>query len=173
MISSHPTDPKEYQEWIKKLERDWQAGLIPNPQAVAIIISSDQNEVLLQLRDNNPEISFANFWTLPGGVVETNETPERVARRELAEETGLHLQLSRWKVYNRTSENHKIVIEQYVYTGTTRQPASEMILGEGQAIQFFRPNELQALPIAYGFDKLLVEFFDVYRLGKTNRSIET
>src|SRR5690625_4976152 len=33
-------------------------------------------------------------WTLPGGGMEPDETPEQTARRELLEETGLHVQLT-------------------------------------------------------------------------------
>ena len=159
MTDSHPNDPQAYQEWVNQLEQKWRAGLIPDPQAVAIIVVNDKGEVLLQLRDNNPNITFANFWTLPGGVVEASETIEAAASRELAEETGLSLDLSHWKVYKRESKNRKFLIEQHVYTGKTQVEISEMILGEGQALQFFKQQDLPALPIAYGFDKLLQEFF--------------
>lgn len=157
--TSPPKDPDAFQEWIKQLEQKWQAGVIPDPQAVAIIVVNHGNEVLLQLRDNNPKISFANAWTLPGGVVEPNETPQQAAHRELAEETGLQLQLSLWKMYRRKPVNRQFVIEQLVYVGRTRQEIDEMILGEGQALHFFRRDELPTLSIAFEFDKLLNEFF--------------
>ena len=79
-----PNDPLAYQEWVKELERQWQAGLVPDPQTVAII-TNNRNEVLLQLRDNNPNISYPNSWTLPGGVIEPPETPNQAAQRELAD----------------------------------------------------------------------------------------
>ena len=156
----HPDDPLAYQEWIEQLEQKWQAGLIPDPQAVAIILINDRKEVLLQLRDNNPAISFANSWTLPGGVVESGETPEQAAHRELAEETGLDLKLFNWKVYKRRPRNRQFVIEQHVYFGKTHQKADEMILGEGQDLRFFRKDELASLSVAFEFDILLNEFFD-------------
>ena len=160
MTDPHPTDPLAYQEWVNRLEQKWQAGLIPDPQTVAIIVLNDRYEVLLQLRDTNPNISFANSWTLPGGVVESNETPEQAARRELAEETGIYVNLSNWKVYKRKPQNRKFSIEQHVYRGKTQQEINEMTLGEGQALQFFKQEELSALSIAYDFDKLLDEFFN-------------
>jgi len=160
--ASHPTDLQEYQEWVKELDKKWEAGLIPDPQAVAIIITNDQNEVLLQLRDNNPKISFANHWTLPGGAVNPGENHEEAARRELFEETGLQVSLSYWKVYKRKS-NNKFIIEQHVFIGKTRQEANVMSLGEGQALKFFSKEEIFSLPIGYDFDKLLDEFFDLIK----------
>ncbi len=160
MTAPHPNDPLAHQEWVKQLEQKWQAGLIPDPQTVAIIVLNDRDEVLLQLRDNDPNIAFANSWTLPGGVVESNETPEQAAKRELAEETGIHSELSHWKVYKRKPQNRKFSIEQHVYIGKTQQGVGEMTLGEGQALKFFRQEELAALSIAYDFDKLLDEFFE-------------
>ena len=160
MTDPHPNDPLAYQEWVNQLEQKWQAGLIPDPQAVAIIVLNDQGEVLLQLRDSDPNIAFANFWTLPGGVVAANETTEEAARRELLEETGLSSDLAHWKFYRRESKNRKFLIEQHIYTCQTQQDISEMVLGEGQALQFFKQEELPGLSIAYGFDELLNEFFE-------------
>jgi 8-oxo-dGTP diphosphatase len=158
--TSPPDDPIAYQEWLDALEQKWQAGLIPDPQAVSIILVNPRGEVLLQLRDNNPNISFANSWTLPGGVVELHEAPEKAAQRELAEETGIHSKLSHWKTYKRKHQKRKFTIEQHVYTGTTHQEASEMTLGEGQALNFFKREKLPTLSIGFDFDKLLDEFFE-------------
>ena len=158
--TSPPSDPDAFQEWIKQLEQKWQTGVISDPQAVAVILLNNRNEVLLQLRDNNPKISFANLWTLPGGVVEPDETPEQAAHRELTEETGLQLKLSHWKSYNRKPQNRQFLIEQHIYVGRTHQSTDEMSLGEGQALRFFRRDELSSLRIAFEFDKLLDEFFE-------------
>lgn len=47
-------------------------------------------EVLLVKRRKEP---YKNFWALPGGFLEIEETPEEGARRELKEETGLAIDL--------------------------------------------------------------------------------
>ena len=49
-------------------------------------LDEDDLKVLLIQRDNEP---FAGQWALPGGFVETDETLETAAMRELVEETGL------------------------------------------------------------------------------------
>ncbi len=158
----HPTDPHEYKEWVKELKRKWEAGGIPDPQTVAIIITNNRNEVLLQLRDDNLQITFANHWTLPGGVVNPGETHEEAACRELFEETGLRSSLSHWKMYRRNSDE-KFLIEQHVYFCKPEKNVNEMDLGEGQALEFFGEEKLGSLLIGYDFDKLLDEFFDRFK----------
>ena len=114
---------------------------------------------MIQLRENNPGIEFANHWTLPGGRVEAGETPQAAAGRELLEETGLALPLTLWKVYERSHQSRNFQIEQYVFRGHTDKPTDDMILGEGAALRYIERENISALPIAYGFDQLLVEFF--------------
>ena len=153
-----PTDPDAYRVWVKQLEREWQQGLIPDPRAVAVILTNPRGEVLLQLRDDNPKISFAGSWTLPGGVVEGDETPAQAAHRELAEETGLAEELTHWRSYQWKPEDCLFSVEQHIYIGRTQRETDEMTLGEGQALQYFALDELASLSIAFGFDRLIVEF---------------
>lgn len=49
------------------------------------------NEILLQRRDNKPEILNPNTLVIPGGGLEKGENPHMAAVRELREETGLEL----------------------------------------------------------------------------------
>ena len=126
---------------------------------VAIIVENPRNEVLLLLRDDKSGLEFANFWTLPGGRVEERETPEMAAHRELLEETGLELPLSPWKTYKRRHQSRDLVVRQHVYVGQTDREVQDLMLGEGQALRYFSQKEVVSLPIAYGFDTLLREFF--------------
>ncbi len=125
---------------------------------VAIIIENLKGEVLIQLRENRPNLPFANQWTLPGGKVEPNEVPIKAAMRELQEETELNTPLLFWKMYERFGKNH-IQIEQHVFIGITSEPLENIVLGEGAALRFIAEKDIQSLQIAYGFDKLIEEFF--------------
>jgi len=134
-------------------------ALVTEIPVVAIIVENPCNEVLLLLRDQKPGLEFAGFWTLLGGRVEEGETTEMAAHRELLEETGLELPLSPWKTYKRRHQSRDLVIQQHVYVGQTDREIQDMHLGEGQALRYFSQQEIVSLPIAYGFDTLLEDFF--------------
>lgn len=54
-----------------------------------IIYSSDRQSILLVLRRDIP------VWVLPGGGIDSGETPAEAALREVKEETGLNCQIKR------------------------------------------------------------------------------
>jgi len=54
--------------------------------ATTIIITTKDNKVLLQLRDQNPNIEFPGFTSLLSGYINSNETPKEALIRELKEE---------------------------------------------------------------------------------------
>ena len=58
-----------------------------NPKPTATLICIENKKILLVKRAFNPA---KGFWSLPGGFMELNETPEQAAQRELKEETNLN-----------------------------------------------------------------------------------
>lgn len=58
-----------------------------HPQA-AIAVLYQEDQFLLQLRDDNPEIRWPGQWAFFGGHVERQEFPDAAMRRELLEEIG-------------------------------------------------------------------------------------
>src|SRR5262245_14997600 len=65
--------------------------LYRNPVPAAGVILVDDGQVLLVKRRYAPR---ARRWCLPAGFMEYGETPERCARRELKEETGIVARLT-------------------------------------------------------------------------------
>lgn len=64
-----------------------------NPLPVAVSIAVDKNgNIFLAKRNLAPG---KNKWALPGGFLESNESPEKACLRELKEETGLRGRIKR------------------------------------------------------------------------------
>lgn len=59
---------------------------------VIVLIEDAQGRLLLAKRGHNP---WKEYWNLPAGYVEFNEPPEQAAVREVREETGLEVELTR------------------------------------------------------------------------------
>lgn len=60
-------------------------SLIP---AASAVVADDQGRILLARRRDN------NLWTVPGGAMEPGETIVESAIREVAEETGVHVEIT-------------------------------------------------------------------------------
>lgn len=55
---------------------------------VSVFPVNKRREILLQLRDDRPDLDGAGTWSTLGGLLERGETAEEGARRELQEECG-------------------------------------------------------------------------------------
>ena len=122
----------------------------------SVIIQNKDSEILLLLRNNESTIGYPNHWTLIGGKVKDGELPEMAAHRELEAETGLKADLTFWKRYDR--EHPLFIVDQYIYVGKVDASLESMVWEEGQALQFFKPEEIGRLKIGYGFKVLLKEY---------------
>ncbi|WP_430640057.1 NUDIX hydrolase (plasmid) [Crocosphaera watsonii WH 8501] len=108
----------------------------------AIIYQGDR--LLLQLRDNKPEIYYPNYWGLFGGLMEPGELPLEAIRRELEEELGWSPPNCRFLC---TWEDPTIPSMTYVFAVPLTVNISYLKLTEGQALELFTLNELTKLPI--------------------------
>ena len=64
-----------------------------NPLPVAVCAAiNDRGKILITKRNLNPGY---NKWALPGGFIESHETPEKACLRELEEETGVKGQVNK------------------------------------------------------------------------------
>ncbi len=61
-----------------------------NPIACCSIVLHQENKVLMLQRAKEP---FKNYWVLPGGFMNIDETPQDAIKRETKEETGLDIEI--------------------------------------------------------------------------------
>jgi 8-oxo-dGTP diphosphatase len=131
---------------------------VPDMQWSGIVLVNGRGEILLNLRDDKPEINWPNQWDVIGGVVEDGETPDECMVREMMEETGERLREFRaFKVYDVPLLKGEVA-SFHVFSARLEKAASELVLGEGQEHRFFAVSDLEALEIVRGTDMVLREF---------------
>lgn len=134
-------------------------------QSVGVLLRNPRGQILLQQRDDKPDLLFPGCWTTFGGRVEEGETPDEAMRRELLEEIELEPDVTLWKVFEhrqRIVDDMVVTVEQYVYVGAIDREPSEITLNEGQALGFFSLGDIDNLPIAFGFAPMFKEYFEVF-----------
>ncbi len=134
-----------------------------NRAVVGMILYTDDGRVLLQQRDDKPEIPYPGFWTLFGGAVEAGETPDEAVHRELMEELSISLPMAFWHDYvcPVRSKPGGVTTRNFVYTARLVQPVESLTLYEGQAMRLFSPSEAMRLELAYAQSGVLRGWFDV------------
>jgi 8-oxo-dGTP diphosphatase len=132
---------------------------------VGAILFNDAGEVLLQQRDDRPDLRYPGYWTFFGGAVEAGEQPDVAILRELQEELELvDLAPRFWTSYvcpARTVE-HVIQTTNHLYIARLNRPVSTLTLLEGQDMRYFARADALALELAFAQSPLLARFFDEY-----------
>lgn len=110
-----------------------------------------RGRILMARRGKEP---LKDWWSLPGGAVETGETLDQAVRREVLEETGLVIEpVRRFEIFERimhdtegATEYHYILID-YV----CRVTGGTLCAGDDVAqVQWMRQEELAVLQITEG-----------------------
>lgn len=120
----------------------------------SIIFVNDNSHVLLFLRDNNPSIPFPNMWDVPGGHVEDNETPDQCIVREMKEEMGMNL--DGFQIFSIEEFDDRI---EYSFWKKENIDITKVVLTEGQYLKWFSEDDINKTELAYGFNKILEDFF--------------
>ncbi|WP_208430475.1 NUDIX domain-containing protein [Methyloceanibacter sp. wino2] len=123
----------------------WGREALYTPMAVidlsAVILYDDQDRILLQHRTDDAP-TFPGYWSFFGGGVEPGETLEEAAVREAYEELSYTLKApSHW--LSQRFSNAGRAYAQHIFLEP--YDGAELILGEGQAMKWFAPNETGVL----------------------------
>ena len=121
-----------------------------------IILVNPAGSILLQLRDDIPSIPFPGMWALPGGVLEPGELPLDCILREVDEELGARLDPS--TVTHVVSKTRSYGLE-HTFTAPFDATIDEIDLTEGQRVEWFTPEQIESLDLAYEDDQVLESFF--------------
>lgn len=114
------------------------ASAEPPPIQIAMVILHHRGRVLLQHRDDRPDVAWPGHWGIFGGHVEDGEPPLQAARREMLEELGLELGPELDLVY-RGCDGMR---ERHVFLAELPRPPEELVLKEGQGMALYSLNEL-------------------------------
>lgn len=118
------------------------------PHFVGVFPVNARGELLLQLRDNRPELYGPGTWSTLGGSLDPGEEPESCALREVEEETGrrperlLHLATVR-----RARPDRPLTYTFDIYAAPVAWPLDELVLTEGQGLAWLPAARVQTLPL--------------------------
>jgi 8-oxo-dGTP diphosphatase len=112
-------------------------------QAVGIIITNENNEILL-LQRGPASRSEHGKWESTGGALEENETPEETCKREIMEELGVELlSLTELFIDEDPEGNWRV----YVFEGKIQGDPKIMEPEHCSGIQWVKRSELSSIDL--------------------------
>lgn len=137
----------------------------PTRPAAAVAILYQNNQFLLQLRDDKPEIRYPGHWAFFGGHLEPDESPETALKRELQEEIGYRPpEVHYFRSYRTVGQ-----IIRHVFYAPLTVEVNQLQLNEGQDLKLstieevrqgycFSHRSSQTRPLANPHRQILLDF---------------
>lgn len=127
----------------------------------ALVMAQDgAGRVLMQLRDDRPDIAAPGQWGLFGGAVEAQETLAEAAVREFHEETGVWLAEAELAPLVRVPSQARADGVLYVFHTDRVIAPGEVRLGEGAGFAVLTPAQLLSFEVIAPLRPLFAEMFD-------------
>ena len=119
-----------------------------NHTVKAVIYSKDK--ILLQLRDQKPNIFYPGVWGLFGGGVDDGEKPIDALKRELLEEIGLEIKSAKL-LFSWNHDKYNSILHFFLVPLTVE--LEKLCLNEGQGMDLFSIEQIKRLPITPSLKK--------------------
>jgi 8-oxo-dGTP diphosphatase len=123
-----------------------------------LLIENKEGKVLLQLRDNKPDIPYPNCWGTFGGQIEEKESPEEAIEREIMEE--LEYKLSNPEYFgNFPFDGYNI----YMYRIIDHDlKLDKLTVKEGQKGKFFSLEDIRNANFAANCREIVIAYFKMF-----------
>lgn len=116
-------------------------------KGIAVIVVNENDEVLLMQRGPNARTE-TGFWENPGGEIELDENPVDAAIREVREELGVDVEITKHLFSEESSPNMKGVIWSIdVFEGKVSQEPKIQEPDKCSAIAWFTKSRLSSVPL--------------------------
>lgn len=121
-----------------------------NGQAAVALVTNDLGEILLNLRDDKPEIAHPNLWSFLGGGCEDDEDLLQAVLRELYEEAE-----PLCRVVD-IEGSHGLIT---VFRIATTARLTDLQLHEGQELRYFSLGQTYETPVVPRVRDILNQFY--------------